>query len=48
MSEQNKLKERDLKIKQWALSHPFVIILGVIVIAYAGYRFGVWFHGAIN
>ncbi len=23
-------------------SHPFIIVLGVIVIAYAGYLFGQW------
>lgn len=27
------------------ISHPFVIVLAAIVIAYAGYNFGHWLHG---
>ena len=28
--------------------HPFIIVLGVIVIAWSGYVFGQWLHGVIN
>lgn len=26
---------------KWGLNHPFFVILGIIIIAYAGYFFGV-------
>lgn len=37
------------KTNAWAFArHPFVIVLGVIVIAYSGYLFGQWLHGVLN
>ena len=37
-----------LKSKQFQILLPFVVILGIITIAKAGYAFGQWFHQAIN
>ncbi len=34
--------KKDNLINEFALNHPFVIILGVIVIFYGGYLFGQW------
>lgn len=48
MSEENKLKQRDFKIKEWAFNHPFIIVLGIIIIAYAGYNFGVWLYSTLH
>lgn len=30
------------------IRHPLVIILSAIVIAYGGYLFGQWLHGAMH
>jgi hypothetical protein len=37
-----------LKSKQFQFLLPFIVILGVITIAKAGYDFGQWLHLFIN
>ena len=37
-----------LKSKQFQILLPFVVILGIIIIAKAGYHFGQWLQHTIN
>ncbi len=37
-----------LKSKQFKMLLGFAIVLGILIIAKAGYDFGQWFHQAIN
>lgn len=35
-------------LKDWALEHPFAIVLSVIVIFYSGYTFGNWLYDVLH
>lgn len=39
---------KNLNIKELTMKHPFFIILGVIAIAWFGYRFGLWLYELLH
>jgi hypothetical protein len=40
--------ENRLNPLKWGFNHPFFVILGIIIIIYAGYIFGVRLHELIR
>ncbi len=42
------MTKKNNPLKEWSLSHPFVLTLSIIVIAYAGYLFGNWLYDALH